>query len=89
VAFSKPPIGKRGYNEDEVDAFLDVVEEQMKSQQAAFPPPPQAGFALPSTDQLPARHASARHADDETWARRMFNVVIGFFARVMDAMSGP
>ena len=23
VAFSKPPIGKRGYNEDEVDAFLD------------------------------------------------------------------
>ena len=26
VAFSKPPIGKRGYNEDEVDAFLDLVE---------------------------------------------------------------
>jgi DivIVA domain-containing protein len=26
VAFSKPPIGKRGYNEDEVDAFLDRVE---------------------------------------------------------------
>ena len=26
VAFSKPPIGKRGYNEDEVDAFLDDVE---------------------------------------------------------------
>jgi DivIVA domain-containing protein len=25
VAFSKPPIGKRGYNEDEVDAFLDRV----------------------------------------------------------------
>ncbi len=25
VAFSKPPIGKRGYHEDEVDAFLDVV----------------------------------------------------------------
>ena len=22
VAFSKPPIGKRGYNEDEVDQFL-------------------------------------------------------------------
>jgi DivIVA domain-containing protein len=31
VAFSKPPIGKRGYNEDEVDAFLDRVEEQLKS----------------------------------------------------------
>ena len=25
VAFSKPPIGKRGYNEDEVDAFLDTL----------------------------------------------------------------
>jgi DivIVA domain-containing protein len=30
VAFSRPPIGKRGYNEDEVDAFLDRVEEEMK-----------------------------------------------------------
>ncbi|WOC11943.1 hypothetical protein MP11Mi_10230 [Gordonia sp. MP11Mi] len=26
IAFSKPPLGKRGYNEDEVDAFLDEVE---------------------------------------------------------------
>ena len=24
VTFSKPPIGKRGYHEDEVDAFLDL-----------------------------------------------------------------
>eukprot|EP01133_Synstelium_polycarpum_P025115 gene25115-30146_t len=29
VAFSKPPIGKRGYNEDEVDAFLDLVEQAL------------------------------------------------------------
>jgi DivIVA domain-containing protein len=29
VAFSKPPIGKRGYNEDEVDAFLDLVESRL------------------------------------------------------------
>ncbi|MET0796238.1 MAG: DivIVA domain-containing protein, partial [Rhodococcus sp. (in: high G+C Gram-positive bacteria)] len=29
VAFSKPPIGKRGYNEDEVDAFLDLVEQEL------------------------------------------------------------
>lgn len=29
VAFSKPPIGKRGYNEDEVDAFLDLVETEL------------------------------------------------------------
>ena len=25
----KPPIGKRGYNEDEVDAFLDLVENEL------------------------------------------------------------
>ena len=29
VAFSKPPIGKRGYNEDEVDQFLDFVETEL------------------------------------------------------------
>ena len=29
VAFSKPPIGKRGYNEDEVDAFLELVENEL------------------------------------------------------------
>ncbi len=85
VAFSKPPVGKRGYNEDEVDAFLDVVEEQMKSQQAAFPPPPRASFPPPPTDRLPARHATATHAGGETWLRRIINVVIGFFAPVMQS----
>ena len=30
VAFSKPPIGKRGYNEDEVDQFLDFVETELE-----------------------------------------------------------
>ncbi|GED97424.1 hypothetical protein nbrc107697_14630 [Gordonia crocea] len=30
VAFSKPPIGRRGYHEDEVDAFLDAVEEEIR-----------------------------------------------------------
>jgi DivIVA domain-containing protein len=29
VVFKKPPIGKRGYDEDEVDAFLDVVEGEL------------------------------------------------------------
>lgn len=29
VAFKKPPIGKRGYDEEEVDAFLDVVEIEL------------------------------------------------------------
>jgi DivIVA domain-containing protein len=30
VAFSKPPLFKRGYNEDEVDAFLDRVESTLR-----------------------------------------------------------
>jgi len=29
VAFKKPPIGKRGYDEDEVDQFLDEVEREL------------------------------------------------------------
>ncbi|MFC4069795.1 DivIVA domain-containing protein [Actinoplanes subglobosus] len=29
VAFKKPPIGKRGYDEEEVDAFLDEVETEL------------------------------------------------------------
>lgn len=31
VAFNKPPIGTRGYNEDEVDAFLDLVEQWLSN----------------------------------------------------------
>ena len=30
VAFKKPSIGKRGYDEDEVDAFLDLVEAELE-----------------------------------------------------------
>lgn len=26
IAFKKPPLGKRGYDEEEVDTFLDAVE---------------------------------------------------------------
>ena len=33
VGFSKPPIGRRGYHEDEVDAFLDRVEAALRDQQ--------------------------------------------------------
>lgn len=29
VAFNKPPIGRRGYNEDEVDDFLDLIEAEI------------------------------------------------------------
>lgn len=34
VAFSKPPIGKRGYNEDEVDAFLERIEQRLRNPHA-------------------------------------------------------
>ncbi|KUI03116.1 hypothetical protein AU188_06395 [Mycobacterium sp. IS-3022] len=30
VAFSKPPVFKRGYDEDEVDAFLERVEATLR-----------------------------------------------------------
>lgn len=30
VTFSKPPIGRRGYHEDEVDRFLDAVESTLR-----------------------------------------------------------
>ncbi|WP_304441322.1 DivIVA domain-containing protein [Mycobacterium sp. 852002-51057_SCH5723018] len=79
VAFSKPPIGKRGYNQDEVDAFLELVERQVSSA------PPPAGFAPPPGGPVPTRHASTRHAAGETWAGRTWNVVVGFFARLMDS----
>ena len=29
MAFKKPPIGKRGYDEDDVDAFLDELEQEL------------------------------------------------------------
>jgi len=35
VAFSKPPVFKRGYDEEEVDAFLDVVEAALRDPTAA------------------------------------------------------
>ncbi|GBE64150.1 hypothetical protein MFM001_06120 [Mycobacterium sp. MFM001] len=40
VAFNKPPIGKRGYNEDDVDAFLDRVEQALRN--------PSAGILTPA-----------------------------------------
>ncbi len=31
VAFGRPPRGKRGYNEDEVDEFLGVIEAALRN----------------------------------------------------------
>jgi DivIVA domain-containing protein len=73
VAFAKPPIGKRGYNEDEVDAFLDLVGEHLQLAGALRPPPPSA-IAPPPVDR-----PTARHAEPESWLRRVVNAVIQFF----------
>jgi DivIVA domain-containing protein len=77
VAFAKPPIGKRGYNEDEVDAFLDFVAQALQPRQFQ-----RGAVAPPPTGRLSARHGTARHAVDETWFRRVSNAVIQFFARI-------
>jgi DivIVA domain-containing protein len=82
VAFSKPPIGKVGYSEAEVDAFLDLIEQQVKSRRGASPPPPQAGPPrLPPTDRLPARHGGG----PQTGFRRFIDGVAGAFGRIIDS----
>ena len=64
VVFKKPPIGKRGYDEDEVDAFLDEVEAELGQLvtentvlrdrvtvlEAAPPPATDQAYAAPITD---------------------------------------
>jgi DivIVA domain-containing protein len=47
VAFAKPPLGRRGYHEDEVDAFLDRVA-------AALAEPNE-----PHTSEMPVHEESA------------------------------
>ncbi|WP_275450755.1 DivIVA domain-containing protein [Mycobacterium sp. UM_CSW] len=37
VAFSKPPLGRRGYNQDEVDAFLDRVQTRLLNPSIGYP----------------------------------------------------
>jgi DivIVA domain-containing protein len=37
VLFDKPPLGQRGYVEEEVDEFLDLVEEALAGDRAMSP----------------------------------------------------
>ncbi|WP_276002048.1 DivIVA domain-containing protein [Mycobacterium interjectum] len=68
VAFAKPPIGKRGYNEDEVDQFLETVAAQL-----------QPGSGAPSTGRSHARDPAR-----ESTGRRFLNGVAGIVRRIVD-----
>lgn len=37
ICFGKPGFGKRGYNEDEVDAFLDLIAGALSGKNALTP----------------------------------------------------
>jgi DivIVA domain-containing protein len=71
VAFSKPPIGKRGYNEDEVDAFLDMLLTHVAARPGAFPAPPQDAVAPP-----PARRSRSKHERPQSRYRRITDNVL-------------
>ena len=48
VAFKKPPIGKRGYDEEEVDAFLDIVEVELVPPDRGEQRPPRPRWLRPA-----------------------------------------
>ncbi len=70
VAFKKPPIGKRGYDEEEVDAFLDIVEVELarlieenndlRGRSPGAAPAAAAGGGGADTDALTTELASAQ-----------------------------
>lgn len=77
VAFKKPPIGKRGYDEEEVDAFLDIVEVELsrlieenndlRSRLSSGQPAPAAAQAAGGAD--PAELAAARDENTRLQSR--------------------
>ena len=70
VAFKKPPIGKRGYDEEEVDAFLDIVEVELarlieenndlRARLSSGQPAPAPAQAQPAASDNGAELAAAR-----------------------------
>lgn len=62
VAFSKPPFGERGYNEDEVDDFLEQVQRRLEDP-AAVPRPTAADIAATSFSKPPI--GKRGYAEDE------------------------
>jgi DivIVA domain-containing protein len=77
VAFKKPPIGKRGYDEEEVDAFLDIVEVELsrlieenndlRARMGSGQPAPAAAAAPAGAD--PAELAAAREDNTRLQSR--------------------
>lgn len=61
VAFAKPPIGKRGYNEDQVDSFLDDVEATLRELYARL--------ARYEGAALPARAPESERPEDRGFRR--------------------
>jgi len=70
VAFKKPPIGKRGYDEEEVDAFLDIVEVELsrlieenndlRARMSAGQPAPSGGGGADPAELAAAREENGR-----------------------------
>jgi DivIVA domain-containing protein len=74
MAFKKPPIGKRGYDEDDVDAFLDELEQELirllEDNEALHGEIQRAGAGGPST-AASARANNAEFAEISAQLDRM------------------
>ncbi|WP_281253106.1 DivIVA domain-containing protein [Mycobacterium terramassiliense] len=68
VAFSKPPIGMRGYHEDEVDRFLEAVAAQLQ----------------PGSGAASVGWSHARGPARESRGRRLLNGVAGLVRWIVD-----
>ena len=59
VAFKKPPLGRSGYDEEQVDAFLDAIEDQLRARRALH------GAAADPSTMSPTAFAEASDATNE------------------------
>ena len=85
VAFSKPPLGKRGYREDDVDAFLSRVEQQLRAHQgdsAAYPPPVGAADVPAAIGPQPGSVYQFAVVQRPGPARRIVSTLIGIVGLV-------
>ncbi len=72
VAFKKPPIGKRGYDEEEVDAFLDIVEVELArliEENADLRGRAGQGGAAPAAQDAAAKDGGVDHSAELAAAR--------------------